>query len=205
MTEIICENNITKTPRPNEKQCECINNVDGKYLVLAGPGTGKTFTVTHRIKHMVEDLKISPERILCLTFSNTAAREMKNKIGEKYSVNIYTYHEFCLDIMKEYDDIFGISNVNIITDSIKRNLIKECIDEIGPKAYNNEKNNPYQYTNEILNGIEEIKKNIPPFEEFCYEILKKNDVEYTNFIIFFLFNLERALKLKQKRIKRNNK
>ena len=51
----------------------------------------------------------------------------------------------------------------------------------------------------------EIKKNIPPFEEFCYEILKKNDVEYTNFIIFFLFNFERALKLKQKRVKRNNK
>ena len=64
--------------------------------------------------------------------------------------------------------------------------------------------NNFNAESETIN-YEEIKKNIPPFEEFCYEILKKNDVEYTNFIIFFLFNLERALKLKQKRIKRNNK
>ena len=64
--------------------------------------------------------------------------------------------------------------------------------------------NDFNAESETIN-YEEIKKNIPPFEEFCYEILKKNDVEYTNFIIFFLFNFERALKLKQKRVKRNKK
>ena len=64
--------------------------------------------------------------------------------------------------------------------------------------------NDFNVESETIN-YEEIKENIPPFEEFCYEILKKNDVEYTNFIIFILFNLERALKLKQKRGIRYNK
>ena len=63
--------------------------------------------------------------------------------------------------------------------------------------------NDFNAEPETIN-YEEIKKIIPPFEDFCYEILKKNGVEYTNYIIFFLFNYERALKLKQKRVKRYN-
>ena len=156
-------------PKPNEKQQECIDNINGKYLVLAGPGTGKTFTVTRRIRHMIQDIGVSPEKILCLTFSNTAAREMKTKIGYE-NVDVYTYHEFCLDIIKEFSDEFGDFNFKIITDSIKRNLIKECIDEINPKAYNNEKNNPYQYSQDILLGIDEIKKNRLSKETFFNNI-----------------------------------
>lgn len=159
-----------KVIRPNEQQQMCIDSVNGKFLVLAGPGTGKTFTVTRRIKHMVEDLDIEPDKILCLTFSNTAAREMKNKIGQNYDIDIYTYHEFCLDIIKSADEEFGNIKVKIITDSVKRNLIKECIDELEPKAYNNEKNNPYTYIKNILDGIEEIKKNRLTKDEFFYNL-----------------------------------
>ena len=102
--EKIFEEKDVKLPQPNEKQKECIYDTKtGKYLVIAGPGTGKTFTVTRKIKHMIEDEGVEPQKILCLTFSNTAAREMKTKIGEKYEVNVFTYHEFCLNIMKEYN------------------------------------------------------------------------------------------------------
>lgn len=156
--------------RPNEQQQMCINSVNGKFLVLAGPGTGKTFTVTRRIRHMVEDLDIDPEKILCLTFSNTAAREMKNKIGQNYDIDVYTYHEFCLDIIKNAENEFGTLKFKIITDSIKRNLIKECIDELDPKAYNNEKNNPYMYIDKIIEGIEEIKKNRLNEQEFFHNL-----------------------------------
>ena len=165
---------IKKQPEPNEKQQECIYNTKlGKYLVIAGPGTGKTFTVTRKIKHMIEDEGVEPEKILCLTFSNTAAREMKTKIGEKYDVNVFTYHEFCLNIMEEFSEQFDIGNANIISDSHKRNLIKECIDELKPVAYNNEKNNPYQYSQDILDGIEEIKKYRMTKDEF-FTNLKEN-------------------------------
>ena len=165
---------IKKLPEPNKAQKECIYNTkNGKYLVIAGPGTGKTFTVTRKIKNMIENEGVEPEKILCLTFSNTAAREMKTKIGENNAVNVFTYHEFCLDIMEEFSDRFDILNLKIITDATKRTLIKECIDEIKPIAYNNDKNNPYQYSQNILDGIEEIKKNRVTKEDF-FKNLQEN-------------------------------
>lgn len=149
-----------KAPVPNKVQADCINNTtNGQYMVIAGPGTGKTFTVTRKIKHMIEDEGVDASRILCLTFSNTAAREMKTKIGEEYNVNVYTYHEFCLTVMEDFPDEFDNLNHKIITDAYKRTLISECIEELNPVAYNDEKNNPYQYIQDILDGIEEIKKN----------------------------------------------
>lgn len=167
MENVLEKENTKKLPEPNAKQKECIYNTKlGKYLVLAGPGTGKTFTVTRKIKHMIENEGVEPQKILCLTFSNTAAREMKTKIGENYDVNVFTYHEFCLNIMEEFPEQFDNENSNIISDSHKRNLLKECIDELHPVAYNNEKNNPYQYSQDILDGIEEIKKYRMKREEF---------------------------------------
>ena len=65
----------TKTKKtPNSKQQACIDNIYGKYLVLAGPGTGKTFTLVERIKNMLKQ-GIEPEKILCLTFTDAAANE----------------------------------------------------------------------------------------------------------------------------------
>ena len=172
--ESILEKEQVKLPEPNKAQKECIYNTkNGKYLVIAGPGTGKTFTVTRKIKNMIENEEVEPERILCLTFSNTAAREMKTKIGDNYAVNVFTYHEFCLDIMEEFADQFDILNLKIITDATKRTLVKECIDEIQPVAYNNEKNNPYQFSQNILDGIEEIKKNRVKKEDF-FRNIKEN-------------------------------
>lgn len=174
MEKVSEKEKIKNMPEPNAKQKECIYNTKlGKYLVIAGPGTGKTFTVTRKIKYMIENDGVMPEKILCLTFSNTAAREMKTKIGEKYDVNVFTYHEFCLSIMEEFPEQFDIETFNIITDSHKRNIIKECIDELHPIAYNNEKNNPYQYSQDILDGIEEIKKYRMKREEF-FDNLKEN-------------------------------
>ena len=158
----------------------CINNINGRFLVIAGPGTGKTYTVTQRIKNMVENHNIIPDKILCLTFSDTAAKEMRRRVGENYNVNIFTYHGFCLDIMEEYKDEFNLENPKIITDSYKRSLINECIDEIKPIAYNNEKNNPYQYTRDILEGIEEIKKNRIFNKETYFSNLKNNPIWYSH-------------------------
>ena len=66
---------------PNKKQLDCINNINGKYLVLAGPGTGKTFTIVERIKNIL-NIGIEPEKILCLTFTDAAANEKRKRIEE---------------------------------------------------------------------------------------------------------------------------
>jgi len=163
-------NTIQTANETNTPQEICINEHNGVFLVVAGPGVGKTYTVVKRIQKMIED-GIEPNKILCLTFSDTAAREMKSRIGENISVNVFTYHSFCLNIMEEFPEYFDIDGYKIITDSHKRTLINECIDIIHPKAYNNEKNNPYQYVDSILNGIDEIKKNrIKKEADFKYNL-----------------------------------
>ena len=90
-------NNLTI--KPNEKQLECINNIEGKFLALAGPGTGKTFTLVQRIKFMLLN-GIREEKILCLTFSDSAAMELRQRLEKELKktslkVSIFTYHSFC--------------------------------------------------------------------------------------------------------------
>lgn len=149
--------------KPNQKQQECIDNLEGKYLVLAGPGTGKTFTVVHRINAMIEN-GVNPEKILCLTYSEAAAGEMKKKIAEAFGkvdigVNIYTYHSFCNEIISQNAEEFELSeNYRIITQTISRQFIKECIDEYKPVAYRSSKNDPYVYLKIISDKIHAIKQ-----------------------------------------------
>ena len=125
---------LTETKKtPNKKQQECIDNITGKWLVLAGPGTGKTFTIIERIKNMLSK-GVEPEKILCLTFTDAAATEMKKRIEEELNViscgvQIFTYHGFCCDIIEEFPEDFEIpSNYKIISDPVAKAFIKECIE-----------------------------------------------------------------------------
>ena len=150
--------------KPNTKQQECIDNIDGKYLVLAGPGTGKTFTIIQRIKAMLER-GIVGSKILCLTFTDAAANEMKVRLEKELNtlsvdVNIFTYHGFCCNVIDENIEEFEFSqSYRIMSDSVSRAFIKECIDEINPKYFRTEKNDPYFYIDTIKRRIDEIKKN----------------------------------------------
>ena len=125
---------------PNEKQQECIEATEGKYMVLAGPGTGKTFTITQRIKSMLNS-GIEPETILCLTYSIAAANEMRERIiksmGEKAAfVNVYTYHAFCNMLITQYPEQFNFSSdIKLITSLDEQRLMKETIDEVRPETW----------------------------------------------------------------------
>lgn len=158
--------------KANKEQQNAIDTYkrEGAFLILAGPGTGKTFTISQRIKEMIES-GISPDKILCLTFSETAASEMKKGLEKALgqvntNINIYTYHSFCLDVIQNNPDIFGINNIKIITDTLKTTFMKECIDERitkhkdekEPTTFTTEKNGPYHFIDKILERIEEIKK-----------------------------------------------
>lgn len=150
--------------KPNEKQQKCIDNIDGKYLVLAGPGTGKTFTLIQRVKNMIEK-GINPETILCLTFSDAATNEMRSRLVKELNktdirVNIFTYHGFCNDIITEHPEEFELpENYRVIPSAVSVNLLKECIDELNPIAYRTKRNDPYYFINEISRGINSIKTN----------------------------------------------
>ena len=174
---------MTKTLKktPNELQQKCIDSIEGKYLVLAGPGTGKTFTIINRIKNMIKNKNVNAEEILCLTFTDAAANEMRSRLNAELEevssgVNIYTYHGFCCEVIEEFRDEFELpSNFRIVTDSISRTFIKECIDEINPKAFRTEKNDPYFFIDTIKNSINEIKKYRLTKESYFYNIEHNRD------------------------------
>ena len=170
------------TITPNSKQQECIDHIDGKYLVLAGPGTGKTFTMIQRIKNMIEK-GINPEKILCLTFSDAATNEVKTRLEKELgkldvSVNVYTYHGFCNEIILENAIDFELSdNIKVIPDAVSISLIKECIDEIDSKVYRTKRNDPYYFIKEIRDNIKEIKANRLTKEKFFNNIETNPDWE----------------------------
>ena len=147
---------------PNAKQQECIDNINGKIMVLAGPGTGKTFTVIQRIKSMLER-GIKPETILCLTFSDAAAGEMRERLIREMgvlasSVDIFTYHSFCNDIIKQNPMQFNLSaNVKLISDTNAIQLMKEAIDEVKPEYFVAPRADKYHFVKDFLNYVPKLK------------------------------------------------
>ena len=117
----------------NKEQYEGATTIDGQVLILAGAGSGKTRVLTHRMAHMIEDLGIAPYNILAITFTNKAAKEMKDRvialIGEKgENMWISTFHSTCVRILRrEIDKIGYKSSFTIYDSSDQKTLIKECM------------------------------------------------------------------------------
>ena len=156
---------------PNEKQLECINALTGPVMVLAGPGTGKTFTIIQRIKHMLKK-DINPSSILCLTYSEAAANEMKKRIVDEIgtvaaTVSVNTYHSFCNEIIKQYPNEFELlDGVGLADEITKRTIMGEVLDEFKPQSYRTKWGDYYYYIPELLNAVDEIKSNQVNKEEY---------------------------------------
>lgn len=148
--------------KPNQRQQEAIDNLNGSIMLLAGPGTGKTFTVIHRIEKMLSD-GVEPSSILCLTFSDAAASEMRQRLIKKMgvvasSVDIYTYHSFCNDLIKMYPDKFEMSSgVRLITDAAKISIMKDCIDEAKLEYFVPARADRYYFTKDFISYVERLK------------------------------------------------
>ena len=182
--------------KPNLRQQECIDTLKGSIMVLAGPGTGKTYTLIERIKNMLAQ-KITPSKILCLTFSDAAANEMKKRLVSDIGplgaeVNVYTYHSFCNEIINNYpDDFVDLIGARIISDATKRAFLRQCIDEIDPKALRTENYNAYYYIPEIIKAIEEIKKNLISKDKFFSNL--NNHPDWKKGLILMKEELEEKL------------
>ena len=99
----------------NERQREAVLHEGGHLLIIAGPGTGKTMTLTHRIAHQIQSGKASPHEVLALTFTNKAAGEMKNRMTSLLSedpakkIQVSTFHAFCLEVLREDGERIGLA------------------------------------------------------------------------------------------------
>lgn len=89
----------------NEEQLEAVTTTEGYVRVIAGAGTGKTRALTHRFAYLVNELGILPGNILCVTFTNKSAAEMRKRIhnltGDNDTGFICTFHSFCVSVLQE--------------------------------------------------------------------------------------------------------
>ena len=113
----------------NPGQAEAIAHRDGPMLVLAGPGSGKTYTITQRIRCLIEEGGVQPDSILVITFTRAAAEEMKGRFfrlteGKFYPVNFGTFHAIYYHILKS---AYHYQSGNILSEHEKRELLKTVL------------------------------------------------------------------------------
>lgn len=105
----------------NDAQREAVTTTEGFVRVLAGAGSGKTRALTHRFAYLVEELGILPGNILCVTFTNKAATEMRSRIhaltGDNDTGYINTFHGFCVSILQEDSHAVGYPKSFLVLDN----------------------------------------------------------------------------------------
>jgi superfamily I DNA/RNA helicase len=106
----------------NDRQCEAVTTTEGPVLVIAGAGSGKTRVLTERIRHLVTDKDVEPWNILAFTFTNKAAREMKERLegfcpGISRPLWVGTFHGTGVRILRRHGDRVGIKKNFSIYDS----------------------------------------------------------------------------------------
>ncbi|MCX5996398.1 MAG: UvrD-helicase domain-containing protein, partial [Chloroflexi bacterium] len=136
----------------NPAQKEAVQRVEGPLLILAGPGSGKTRVITHRIAYLIKTTGVNPRRIMAVTFTNKAAREMKERLQKllgQVAENIWagTFHAICARILRQDGKAIGLDgNFVIYDEDDQQSLVKQCLQELDfdPRQYN-----PYKIRNAI--------------------------------------------------------
>lgn len=170
----------------NKEQRAASEIINGPLLVLAGAGTGKTRVITYRIANMLNNW-IGPENILALTFTNKAAREMKERIGELVSrevskkLFIGTFHAFCIKILKIECEKVGLHKGFTIADEVDQKAIfKQVVAELD---YNDNKIDLNVYRSIISNSKNELilpEEYIRKANGFFEKIVAKVYFKYQN-------------------------
>ncbi len=142
----------------NEVQRQAVLTTDGPVMILAGAGSGKTKTLVTKISYLLEDKDVSAHQMLALTFSNKAAREMRERIANEVrmdlgALQITTFHAFCAKLLRSEANYLGLSrNFTIYDDGESKAIVKALLERRGIST---KEINPF----EILNYIDGLKNN----------------------------------------------
>lgn len=167
----------------NNKQKEAVTKTEGPLLVLAGAGSGKTKVLTTRIVYLVKEKGIDPHHILAITFTNKAAKEMKERVIQMlgpiaYQIQISTFHSLGLTIMKENYHFLGYQpNFTILDSEDTLTVIKKILKDLNldTKEYNPRaiKNKISGAKNELLDAKEYENYANTDFEQKVVEVYKR--------------------------------
>ena len=177
----------------NDKQTEAVLHYEGPLLILAGAGSGKTRVLTHRIAYLIEEHQINPYNILALTFTNKAAKEMRERVDNivtygAQNIWVSTFHSTCVRILRRYIDHLGYDrNFTIYDTDDQKALMKDICKHlnIDTKKYKEKT---------FLNAISSAKDELKTPAQYADEVAK----EYNRKIFGTVY------KEYQKRLKQNN-
>lgn len=150
----------------NKAQQKAVDTIDGPVMVIAGPGSGKTELLSLRVGNILKEGTAKASSILCLTFTETAARNMRERLesligADAYRVAIYTFHGFCTDIIGRYPEyFFEATHFRPASDLTQSEILERIFERLPHKhvlgGYHKERG--YAYLKECQSKIKDIKK-----------------------------------------------
>ena len=185
----------------NNCQREAVLYNSGPLLILAGAGSGKTRVLTTKIGYLIEDMNVSPYNILAITFTNKAAKEMKDRIhlliGDiSTSLQVSTFHSFGLRLLRENCNVLGYDNNFVIMDSDDSlTVVKKILKELNydPKVYNprgirnkissckNEMIMPNDYAKYAVSEYEKVVLKV--YEKYEDKLRRNNSVDFDDLLL----------------------
>lgn len=204
----------TLTDGMNERQAEAVMTTEGPLLIMAGAGSGKTRVLTHRVAHLIDDLDVRPWRILAITFTNKAAREMKERIAQLVGSEVAdavwtsTFHALAVRILRRDIDRLGYKkDFSILDAGTQRTLIKRImrdqnidIEKFQPRsiqsAISNAKNameTPEEYVANAEKGQVPFEKMVAKvYQEYQHQLALTQSVDFDDLIMLTIELFEKA-------------
>ena len=185
----------------NERQKEAVLYNAGPLLIIAGAGAGKTKTLTTKIAYLIEDENVDPRSILAITFTNKAAKEMKDRlysiIGDiSKKIQVSTFHSFGLKLLRENYSVLGFDKNFVIMDSDDSlTVVKKILKDLNydPKVYNprairnkissckNELISPKKYEHYAVSEYEKVVYQV--YEKYEEKLHRNNSVDFDDLLL----------------------
>ena len=185
----------------NNRQKEAVLYNDGPLLIIAGAGAGKTKTLTTKIGYLIEEENVDPRNILAITFTNKAAKEMKDRLyllvgDQTKKLQVSTFHSFGLKLLRENYDALGYDRNFVIMDSDDSlTVVKKIIKDMGydPKIYNprairnkissckNEMTSPEAYEKYAVSDYEKVVQQV--YAKYEVKLQRNNSVDFDDLLL----------------------
>lgn len=153
----------TEYKKLNARQRQAVDSIEGPLLVIAGPGTGKTQLLTTRVAAILHKTDAEPQNILCLTYTESAAYEMRqrlvNMIGQRaYNITISTYHAFGSELIRRFPEYFSdTTDLRPVDELGQHTIVEEIISNL---PYDNPLRKASFYIKDVIGTISELKKSL---------------------------------------------